>query len=128
MSVYEATVERAFRAVHALRLPGGTAEAPHEHTWHVTAAYRSETLEEPMGVVIDFTAVAEALDAVVEACDGLDLNALPAFSGAGPSAERVAEWLAGLLERRLPSGGRLYSITVSEAPGCRAAFYPAGRS
>lgn len=127
MSVYEAIVERSFKATHALHLPGGATEAPHEHTWCITAVYRSETLEEPTGVVIDFTAVAEVLEAITAACDGVDLNALPAFSRVSPSAERVAQWLAGLLDERLGADGRLYSVTVSEAPGCRAAFYPAPR-
>jgi len=123
--MYEATVERSFRASHALCLPGGATEPAHEHTWCVTAVYRSQTLQEPMGVVIDFTVVAEALEAVAAACDGADLNALEAFSGVSPSAERVARWLARLLEERLGADGRLYRVTVSEAPGCRAAFYPA---
>ena len=122
--MYEATVERAFRATHALPLPNGDLEAPHEHTWCVTAVFRSETLVEPMGVVIDFVAVEEALGAVLASFDGADLNALPAFSGRSPSAERVAQWLAGLLEERLGADGRLHSVTVTEAPGCRAGYFP----
>ena len=123
--MYEATVERSFKAVHALALPAGGREEPHEHTWCVTAAFRSETLDEPMGVVIDFVAVDEALGEIAAPCDGADLNALPAFAGISPSAERVAQWLAGLLEERLDAAGRLYSVSVTEAPGCRATFYPA---
>ena len=128
MSVYEVSVERSFKAVHALELPAGGREDAHEHTWCVTAAFRSESLVEPMGVVMDFVAVDEALAAIAESCDGADLNSMPAFSDRAPSAERVAEWFAGLLEERLGADGRLYSVTVTEAPGCRAAFFPARRT
>jgi len=78
-----------------------------------------------MGVVIDFIEASRALEAVVGGFDGTDLTALPAFAGVGPSAERVAERIAIELDRRLDAGGRLYCVTVTEAPGCRAAFYPA---
>ena len=128
MSTYEVSVERSFKAVHALRLADGRMEDPHEHTWCVTAAFRSESLAEPMGVVIDFVEVDEALAAIAYACDGAHLNSLPVFSAESPSAERVAEWLAGLLEERLGADGRLYSVTVTEAPGCRATFFPARRT
>ena len=80
-----------------------------------------------MGVVIDFDRIDQALRAIADEFDGADLNAVPALAGASPSAERVAQWLAGLLEDRLDAGGRLYSVTVTEAPGARAAFYPARR-
>lgn len=127
MSTYEVTVERSFKASHALRLPDGGLEEPHEHTWSVTVAFRSDTLDEPMGVVVDFEQVDRVLRAIADDVEGADLGDLPALAGASPSAERVAEWLAGLLAERLDAGARLYSVTVTEAPGCRAAFYPACR-
>ena len=105
-------------------LPAGGMEEPHAHTWCVTADFRSERLAEPMGVVIDFVEADGALAAVVSGVDGTDLNAAPPFADRCPSAERVAEWIAAALAQRLGADGRLYCVTVTEAPGCRAAYYP----
>jgi len=77
-----------------------------------------------MSVVIDFIEVDRAMEAVLEEFDGTDLNASPAFSGVSPSAERVAERIALELDRRLEADGTLYSVAVTEAPGCCGAYYP----
>jgi 6-pyruvoyl-tetrahydropterin synthase len=125
MGTYEVCVECCFTASHAVRLPDGSLEPPHEHGWNVTATFRSEKLDPVMGVVIDFLAVQEALAAITSELEGKDLNALLADSSAsGASAERVAEFLARALMRRLGGGTSLYRLAVSEAPGCWAAWYP----
>ena len=124
MSLYEVSVDHAFNARHALRLPDGTWERPHSHLWRVTAAFRADRLDEPMGVVIDFLDVQRALEKVDRELQGTDLNALGAFEGTSPSAERVAEHVARRLADRLGAGCGLYRVRVTEAPGCSAAFYP----
>jgi 6-pyruvoyltetrahydropterin/6-carboxytetrahydropterin synthase len=120
---YEASVSRAFSASHSLLLPTGAPEGPHEHLWHVTASFRASKLQQPLGVVIDFIEVEKALDAIVRELQGTVLNSLPAFADGQCSAERVAEYLAGDLARRL-GGRRPWRVSVTEAPGCSAAFYP----
>ena len=125
-STYEASVERSFNAAHALRLPDGTWEDPHQHRWEVTAVFRSADLDETMGVVVDFVEVDEALKTITDELEGADLNKLDALADGRPSAERVAELVAGLLAERLAGGSLLYCVGVTEAPGCRAAFYPRG--
>ena len=101
-------------------------EDSHAHTWCVTVDFRSERLTEPMGVVIDFVVADRALAAVLGDVDGTDLNAAAPFADRCPSAERVAEWIAAALVERLGADGRLlYCVTVTEAPGCRAACFPA---
>ncbi len=125
MGTYEVSVECHFTARHAVRLPDGGMETPHEHTWNATATFRSDHLDPVMGVVIDFLAVQEALSAVTSELKGKDLNALLAETSAtGASAERVAEFLGRALMRRLGGGANLYRLAVSEAPGCWAAWYP----
>jgi len=76
-----------------------------------------------MGVVIDFVRVKAALASVAAELDGADLNVLEAFADGRPSAERLAEYLAGQLASRL-DGSQPYRLTVTEAPGCSASFYP----
>ena len=125
MSLYEASVEHAFSARHALPLADGKLEPSHEHTWRLKATFRSSRLEGAMGVVVDFTAAQQVLADAVAEMDGADLNQLAAFKGVSPSAERVAEYLATKLTSQTRSlGGRLHCLSVTEAVGCSAAFYP----
>ena len=121
--LYEASVSRAFAASHSVPLAGGLPEAPHEHLWHVTATFRAKKLQEPMGVVIDFVEVEAALDDIVQRHQGTTLNSLRAFADGRCSAERVAEYLAGELARRL-GGRKPWRVCVTESQGCSAAFYP----
>ncbi len=126
--MYEASVEGAFRARHALRLPDGSMERPHEHVWRVRAAFRSERLGKVSGMVIDFLDVDKAIKRIALELDGGDLNELEVFSDARASAERVAEWLAGMLADALEQGDLLYSVNVTEAPGCQATYFLKGGS
>jgi 6-pyruvoyl-tetrahydropterin synthase len=123
--LYEASVSRAFTASHSVLLPKGLPEEPHEHLWHVTATFRAEKLQEPMGVVIDFQEVEAALDRIVQRLEGTNLNALPFFADGRCSAERVAEYLCGELARTI-APCKPWRVAVTEAPGCSAAFYPEG--
>jgi 6-pyruvoyl-tetrahydropterin synthase len=122
--LYEVSVSRAFTAAHSILLPKGPEE-PHEHLWHVTATFRARKLAEPMGVVIDFLQVQAALDGIVERLQGSSLNALPFFADGRCSAERVAEYLCGEIARGT-GGAKPWRVSVTEAPGCAAAFYPEG--
>ena len=125
MGTYEASVETTFGATHALNLGGGKLEASHGHDWCVTATFRSSKLLEPMAVVIDFELVFAALRKIADKLEGADLNKIDFFAGGRSSAEMVAEYLAGLLADELgPPGNTLYCVTVTEATGCKAGFFP----
>ncbi len=134
MRTYEVSVESAFSASHSLLLPDGTPEDSHPHTWQVTATFRSGELDEAMGVVIDFVAVQAAMADVAGPLDGTDLNSQPQFADGRASAERVAELVASRLGETLAGqlhapgneGPWLYRVSITEAPGCVAAFYPFG--
>jgi len=123
MGIYEVSVECHFTASHAVRLPDGTFEAPHKHGWNVIAAFRSERLDPVTGVVVDFQIAQKALAAVAAELEDKDLNALVA-AGSGASAERVAEFLARALMRRLGGGAGLHHLAVSEAEEGWATWYP----
>ncbi len=125
MGIYEASVETTFRADHALNLGGGKLEVSHEHDWAVTATFRSRNLLEQMAVVIDFELVIAALRKILEPLEDTDLNEMDFFAGGHSSTERVAEYLADRLMDELGAPGKtLYCVTVTEAPGCKAGFYP----
>jgi len=132
MGIYEASIEESFTARHAVRLPDGGIEAPHEHRWKVTATFRSGSLDPTMSVVVDFLIVQEVMEEIASELENRNLNELEAFcsgggegeGGEGASAERVAEFLAEQLMHRLKDGSKLYRLAVTEAAGCSAAYYP----
>ncbi|MCD6365342.1 MAG: 6-carboxytetrahydropterin synthase [Planctomycetes bacterium] len=126
MGTYEASVEESFKARHSLPLPDGSFEQAHEHEWRATASFRSRKLDGPMGVVIDFVQAGKTLKDIVNELDGADLSSVAGLAGGAASAERVAQWIASELVRRLSRGDLLYRLSVTEAPGCGAAYYPKG--
>jgi len=134
--MYEISVQHAFTAAHAIALPDGSMEPSHRHTWLVTATFRAARLTEPMGVVVDFVAVQKAMQTIGGKLEATDLNALAEFADAPPSAERLAELIARRLTESLgqalgsPGGRRpwLHGVSLTEAPGCLATFYPHRRS
>jgi 6-pyruvoyl-tetrahydropterin synthase len=77
-----------------------------------------------MGVVIDFITVRDALNTIASRFDGEDLNALCAFNERTTSAENVAQRIANSLMIELGAYETLYRVSVTEAPGCVAAYYP----
>jgi len=119
MDLYEVSVESCFRARHAVALPDGGMEDPHEHDWRVRAVFRSDRLSDD-GFVVDFVAVQKALGETTDVLAGADLNAV---LGRPASTERVAKHLAAAVSDRCDG---LYCLRVGEAPGCEAAVYPSG--
>ena len=124
MSMYEVSVTATFNAAHGLPLGGGKMEESHEHLWETTATFRSRSIDNEMGVVIDFVVVKQALDAIASRLDGKNLNELDEFAGRTTSAENVAERIADFLLRELGDCTALYRVSVTEAPGCSAGYYP----
>ena len=125
MSIYEVSADAAFSATHSVRGPDGSMEVPHQHDWRVTAAYRAGALDAD-GFVMDFLALREALEKVTASLRQADLNTVLSAAGGGASAERLAESIARRLAEEL--GQEPHCVRVVEAPGCTAAFFPAGRS
>lgn len=119
--VYEITVESSFIARHGIRLPDGAVEPSHEHDWHVTARFVGPDLN-PCGLLVDFDAVKAALDAVLAPLRGADLNQAPALDGLNPTAECVARTIFEHLFEKCRRDERLFSVTVTEAPGCAAVY------
>ncbi len=123
--MFEITVEDVFAASHALRLPDGSFEPMHGHNWHVRASVACEQLD-AIETVMDFHDLKDRLAAVLEPFRNRHLNDVPPFAEGevNPSAERVAWWIGTRLSEGLPDGVALTRVTVTEAPGCEAAFVP----
>ena len=126
--MFRVRAQAVFSAAHALVIRG-EREALHGHDWRVTATVEGPGLDGD-GLLIDFHALERELGAVVAPFRNANLNHTAPFDRVNPSAENVArhigEALAARLARVTSAGGaRLASVTVTEAPGCEAAYEPA---
>ncbi len=122
--VFELTLSSSFSAAHALVIKG-VREPVHGHDWQVEATFRGGTLDED-GLLHDFHALEAGLEAIIGPFRTTDLNAAPAFENLNPSAEEVARLIGLQLLEQLPDHVSLARISVTEAPGCKAAWLPEG--
>ncbi len=125
--MYEITVETAFAAAHAIRLPDGSLEPVHGHNWPVAVTVAADELD-AIETVCDFHLLQGLVNAAVAPWRNNDLNRCAPFTdGAGglkinPTAERVAWAIAEQVTPGLPRHCRLVSVSVGEAPGCTAVW------
>ena len=121
--MYEVSIERQFRAAHALRMADGQMEPMHTHDWLVTVSVAASKLD-AQDVVIDFHVLEANVGVILDELADRTLNELSPFAETNPSAERVAEHIANQLSPQLPQHVRLVRVTVTEAPGCMASYLP----
>jgi 6-pyruvoyl-tetrahydropterin synthase len=108
--------EASFTARHALTSYRGAVEASHEHAWKVAVQVGTEALNEE-GYALDFHQVKDLLASAVAPLEGTDLNQHIKIGATSPTAERVAEVLAGQLGSQFEAtGGKLLSVSVWEGP------------
>lgn len=111
-------------ATHALTSYQGRPEESHTHLWRIEVRVACERLN-PEGLAVDFHAVRSLLEEAVAPFSGADLNGCPALGGDSPTAERLAEFIAGELGARVAAlGGRLAGVTVWEGPDNRVDLEP----
>lgn len=120
--MFELTLTTTFSAAHAL-LIRGVREPVHGHDWRVEASFSGPELDED-GMLCDFHDLEARLEAVIAPFRTADLNAAEAFRDQNPSAEVVARHIGTSLLASLPDGVMLDRVSVTEAPGCRAAWRP----
>jgi len=124
--MYELTVQAEFSAAHAITI-GGRREPIHGHNWRVRVQIQGPQLDDE-GLLCDFHLVESQLQEIVNPFDNRTLNETPPFDRLNPTAERVAQHIAERLSEsladRLPAEARVAQVSVTEAPGCAAAFRP----
>ena len=112
-----------FHASHALTAYRGEPETLHDHTWEVAIRVGTDRLNDE-GYAIDFHSLHEILEDAVDPLRDVNLNTHPEIGNPTPSAERVAEVVAGWL--RLPIEkleARLLSVSVWEGPENRVDLF-----
>ena len=120
--MYEIAVEKTIAAAHFLPGYGGKCQRLHGHNYRVQVFLRGEKLN-AAGLLVDFSDVKDALNAVLEAFDHYTLNELPEFAEVSPSTENLARVIAEKLSRYDFGIARLHRVEVQETPNQRATYY-----
>ena len=98
-------------------------EELHGHDWGVRVAIRGPRLDHE-DLLLDFHALETALRAAVDPFSGRTMNGVPPFDSMHPTAERLAEFVGVTISSAVPEGATLAWVSVEEAPGCIARWYP----
>jgi 6-pyruvoyltetrahydropterin/6-carboxytetrahydropterin synthase len=118
---YEISVERTFSAAHALREYKGKCENLHGHNWRIRISVTGQKLDK-MGMLVDFTDLKSALDAVLKKLDHTNLNELNPFNTVNPTAENIAAYIyEGLKKYQLPQI-KISSVEVWESEKSSAKY------
>ena len=118
---YEISVERTFSAAHALREYKGKCENLHGHNWKIRVSVSGQKLDK-MGMLVDFTDLKSALDAVLKKLDHTNLNDINPFNSINPTAENIAAYIYdGLKKYQLPQI-KISSVEVWESETSSAKY------
>lgn len=122
--MYELKVITNFSAAHQLRDFEGACENLHGHNWKIEIYVTSETLNEA-GIVIDFRALKERVNTIMEDLDHKFLNDLKAFRNHNPSSENIARYIAEQLSLSLNDPEiKVSRVTAWESETSCATYYP----
>ena len=123
--MFEVIVRRSFSAAHALRHYHGATEPLHGHNYAVEVVLRGKSLQNKVKYLVDFTAVHQALEAILKPLNYVNLNETPPFDRENPSAENVALFIGQQLAKRWKARGvSIGSVTVWETEAQAARYLP----
>lgn len=110
-----------FSSAHFLNGYQGKCESMHGHNWRVEAEVEGEKLDK-IGMLIDFKILKGFLSTVVKGLDHCVLNEIEVFKNSNPSAELIAKYIYEELQKLLPEGIDISSISVWETDGSQAIY------
>ena len=118
-------VSAGFEAAHHLRDYVGGPEPVHGHSWKIEVAVTTERLG-AYDLSVDFVPAEKLVRELAARLHDRDLNEVPPFDTRNPTAENVALWVAGEMDRSgvLQRGVRLAEVTVWEGPRNSVTFRP----
>jgi 6-pyruvoyltetrahydropterin/6-carboxytetrahydropterin synthase len=121
--IYEVFITTQFAAAHSLPGYPGDCSRLHGHNWKIMVFVRSNQLN-GLGMALDFGHLEAGVQEILRELDHYNLNDLPAFKEASPTAENLARFLYEELGRRLNSGVlRVSKVQVSETSGVGAVYW-----
>jgi len=113
--MFEVRVEKTIAAAHRLFDYNGPCETLHGHNYRIEVAYTGTELDR-FGMLVDFTDIKRAFNAVLDTIDHTYLNEVPAFEGISPSAENIARYIYRALKETSFDRATLDHVSVWETP------------
>ncbi len=120
--MFEICVEHTFAAGHALRNYHGKCENVHGHNYRVQVGMEGRELDES-GLLYDFAELKKRLRNTSEYMDHQFLNDLKPFDEINPSAENIARFIYGEIQKELKNGSLAY-VRVWETDTSCAVYRP----
>lgn len=116
--MYSIKADANFSAAHNLRGYKGRCEELHGHNWKVEVECAGRKLDKA-GMLLDFRAVKEKLNIVLDRLDHKYLNEFDYFRKVNPTSENIAKFIYDSLKEKMPS---LKSVRVWESDNCSAVY------
>lgn len=120
--MFELKVISHLAAAHQLKDLAGPCERLHGHNWKIEVCVKGDTLEKN-GLLIDFKALKQATEQVLQELDHHFLNELAPFQDRSPSSENIAQHVFGSLARHLNGDHvKVWSVTAWESDTACATY------
>lgn len=120
--MYEVAIRRRFAAAHQLRGYRGKCEDLHGHNWIVEVGVEGTELDD-VGLLLDFKALKNHVDDVLEELDHKYINDHKWFEKRNPSSEYLALFLHEQITARLDDPGlRVTYVRVWESEDAAATY------
>ncbi len=121
--MFHVFIKSHFSAGHHLRNYPGNCERPHGHNWKVEVTVKATELDN-LGMGIDFRALKEAVNKVLDSLDHHDLNEHPDFHSINPSSENIAVYIFNNLQNDLSTDRYgVHSVTVRETDNSGVTYF-----
>lgn len=120
------SISRSFEIAAAHHIPGhpGDCRRLHGHTYRLVVHVAARQLD-ALGMVLDFAALKQAVEAVAGGWDHRVLNEIPPFDRLSPTAEVIAEEVyRGVSGRIDDERVRVEKVEVWESSRSRAVYVP----
>lgn len=119
--MYKISKTVSFAYGHRLLDYKGKCENLHGHNWRIRVSVTGQKLDK-MGMLVDFTDLKSALDAVLKKLDHTNLNDVNPFNTVNPTAENIAAYIyEGLKKYQLPQI-KISSVEVWESESSSAKY------
>ena len=120
--MFELKVISHLAAAHQLKDLAGPCERLHGHNWKIEVCVKGDTLEKN-GLLIDFKALKQATEQVLQEMDHHFLNELAPFQDRSPSSENIAQHVFRSLAQHLNGDHvKVWSVTAWESDTACATY------
>ncbi len=119
---YQLGIKSHFDAAHFLRNYKGKCARLHGHTWEIEVIFQGKGLGKDE-ILLDFVEARNLLSKVLGKIDHQYLNEIPPFDKLSPTAENLAKFIYGEVEKTLTLGNlSLTEVKVWESPSCWVSY------